>query len=39
MGYLVLAVVAWLAGLGWMWWAARHAPELYDGETTHPPRD
>lgn len=38
MWYLLLAIVAWLAGSAWMWWAARHAPILYDGEVTHPPR-
>lgn len=36
--YLLIAIALAVAVHGWLWWAARHAPVLYDGEATHPPR-
>jgi len=38
MEYLIFAIAAWVAGLVWFWWAAKHAPEMDDNEETHPPR-
>ena len=37
MVYLAAAVLAGFAFVGWLWWAAKHAPLLDEHERTCPP--